>query len=187
MSIREFLSSLSDKELEAAAAGGQLCECGCGKIVTPDKKGRYRRFVNGHQMRGECHYNYNGGRWVNSDGYVMVRCPEHPRAIKGYVKEHILVLEKAFRRPILATERIHHIDGNRSNNHVGNLILFKNHSMHNSYEARLRAFKATGHWDWKLCLFCHQYDAPTNMVGRRQDSSMYHQECRRKYNRGELQ
>jgi len=179
------IEEMTDEELTVLAAGGQFCECGCGAVVMPDKKGRPRRFINGHQNKGCCHYSYNNGRYVNSDGYVMVMCPEHPRAVgKGYVREHMLVMEKALGRQILVTERIHHIDSDKTNNAVGNLLVFKTHSMHNAFEARLRAFKATGNWEWKMCLFCHKYDDPARMAGRSQDSSMYHRNCRLEYEKG---
>jgi hypothetical protein len=29
------------------------CECGCGALITPDDRGRPRRFVNGHNGRGQ--------------------------------------------------------------------------------------------------------------------------------------
>lgn len=113
-------------------------------------------------------------------GYTAVLMPEHPRAQKsGYVYEHILVLEKTLGRSILPGETAHHIDGNRSNNDPGNLMLFKTPAMHTRFHGRLRAFEASGHWDWRLCQYCHQYDDPINLFIRW--NAAYHNACRAKY------
>ena len=101
----------------------------------------------------------------NGFGYALIKKEGHPRANHlGYVLEHILVLEKALGRPILPTEATHHIDGNRANNSPGNLILFKTKGMHAAFHGRLRAFETCGHYDWIRCCFCHQYDAPANLI-----------------------
>lgn len=64
-------------------------------------------------------------------GYFWVYKPEHPYHLnKGYVYEHRLVMENKLKRYLLPGERVHHIDGNRLNNHPNNLRLFSNHSVH---------------------------------------------------------
>lgn len=41
----------------------KLCECGCGcKIISPDSRGRERRFVHGHNQRGRT------WTWEDDDG-----------------------------------------------------------------------------------------------------------------------
>mgnify|MGYP001563256669 CR=1 FL=1 len=55
-------------------------------------------------------------------GYVWVFCPEHPRARKGYVKRSRLVLEHKLGRQLATNERIHHRDGNKTNDKQENLI-----------------------------------------------------------------
>lgn len=85
-----------------------------------------------------------GGRSIQQ-GYIYILAPDHPRANgKGYVPEHILVLEKSLGRSILPTEDCHHIDGNPVNNAIGNLMVFKTHGMHSAFHARQRAFEASG-------------------------------------------
>ena len=59
-----------------------------------------------------------------SYGYVMVRCPSHPRAQNGYVPEHRLVMEAHLGRYLLPTETIHHKNGIRSDNRLENLELW---------------------------------------------------------------
>lgn len=77
---------------------------------------------------GASHGRWKGGRWVTDGGYVMVQmdrsdplvamCPKN-----GYVLEHRLVMARKIGRPLLPTETVHHIDGNRQNNHPSNVQL----------------------------------------------------------------
>lgn len=41
----------------------------------------------------------------------MVRVPHHPRAHRGYVFEHIVVLEDVLGRHLIRDETVHHING----------------------------------------------------------------------------
>ncbi|MES0334814.1 MAG: HNH endonuclease [Candidatus Magnetobacterium sp. LHC-1] len=70
----------------------------------------------------------------SSDGYIYIYIPEgHPNARSGnYVLEHILVMEKNIGRFIDTKngECIHHLDGDKTNNKIDNLILCKNSSTH---------------------------------------------------------
>ena len=127
------------------------CECGCGGFAPLAtytnkrkgyKKGEPVRFISGHNGRGELSGHWRGGRGVTPLGYVRIWKPDHPRAdSKGYIFEHILVLEKALGRAVLPTEATHHIDGNRQNNSPGNLMLFKTRAMHDGFHGRIRTAK----------------------------------------------
>lgn len=82
--------------------------------------------------------NWRGGRRVKRSGYVEVYCPEHPNANKRKcVYEHQLVMEKAIGRYIAPGEVIHHIDGNKSNNDISNLLLLAN-SEHAKLHVKLK-------------------------------------------------
>lgn len=59
-------------------------------------------------------------------GYVSVYAPNHPAARKdGSVVEHRLVVELALGRFLEAHERVHHRNGDRSDNRPENLELWK--------------------------------------------------------------
>lgn len=75
------------------------------------------------------------GGSTSDKGHVLVKVPGHPQAnAHGYVRLHRLVMEAKLGRPLLATEVVHHIDGNKQNNHPDNLMLFDKNSQHLRYE-----------------------------------------------------
>lgn len=152
----------------------QLCGCGCGGVPTPGK-----RFIRWHGRRK----NPVVGRTFHQLGYPLTYMPGHPRAdSKGYVREHILVMEKSLGRPILKSEAIHHIDGDVTNYSIYNLILFQSNVAHKSYHARHRAFAECGHYDWYKCTHCKTYDKRENLYfppGSESDGR--HRECFNKY------
>ena len=58
--------------------------------------------------------------------YIQIKSPNHPlKDARGYVFEHRLVMEKYIGRYLTKNEVVHHIDGNRSNNLIDNLLLLK--------------------------------------------------------------
>lgn len=73
---------------------------------------------------------WRGGRIVTGQGYIRIRKPDHPRAVNGYVLEHILVMENKIGRNIESEEAIHHINGNTQDNRPENLKLFSNNGKH---------------------------------------------------------
>ena len=61
---------------------------------------------------------------VDSRGYILIRCPNHPRAkANGYVYKHHLIAEQKLGRPLKRTEIVHHINGNTMNNDICNLAI----------------------------------------------------------------
>ncbi len=65
-------------------------------------------------------------RCVN--GYKLIYLPEHHLSMNndnwdGYVYEHIIIMEQSIGRSITLDEEVHHLDGDRSNNRISNLIV----------------------------------------------------------------
>lgn len=90
---------------------------------------KYRRSVLCRPCRdkrtGPDHGAWKGGRVVDTNGYVRVYAPDHPRAnMKRYVKEHHIVMERILGRYLLPGENVHHINGNRQDNRPENLELW---------------------------------------------------------------
>ncbi len=62
---------------------------------------------------------------VDDQGYVQVPDPSHPNARKNKrVPEHRLVMSLFLGRPLRANENVHHKNGNRADNSLGNLELW---------------------------------------------------------------
>ena len=81
----------------------------------------------------EKHPNWKGGRTHTVQGYTTIR--ERSRVSK---LEHRLVMEQHIGRKLTKEEVVHHIDGDRKNNQISNLMLFKNNSEHIKHHAKLR-------------------------------------------------
>lgn len=77
---------------------------------------------------GEKHWSWQGGRFVNTAGYVFVKCPPEFSSMSnvcGYVFEHRLVIAKSLERTLGAKEMVHHINGDKKDNRLENLKLVK--------------------------------------------------------------
>lgn len=88
------------------------------------------------------HNTWKGGRIGAGRGYIMIYSPDHPNAVKigntRYVREHRLVMEANIGRYLKPHEVVHHIDGDKSNNEISNLMLFSNQSKHKIFENSLQ-------------------------------------------------
>ena len=74
---------------------------------------------------------WKGGRQVDVDGYILLKCPDHPFANShGYVREHRLVMEAHLGRYLQPFEVVHHKDDNPQNNSIENLELFSTNAEH---------------------------------------------------------
>lgn len=77
------------------------------------------------------------------DGYILVKVVGHPHSEGGYVFQHRLEVEKKIKRYLNQEEKIHHIDENRQNNNIDNLMLFKNQKEHQSFHLKIKQFGIT--------------------------------------------
>lgn len=88
--------------------------------------------------------NWKGGRTVASNGYVLLKRPEHPAAdSRGYVYEHRLVAELMLKRPLRRGEVVHHRNGIKHDNRPQNLEIVTRwqHATEHRSSRRARAFR----------------------------------------------
>lgn len=101
------------------------------------KKGKYTAWNSGkrYSIRETERTEY-----IDTHGYVQVWCGrgEGSRGRKdGYKLKHHLVMEDHLGRSLSPKEIVHHIDGNKFNNDIGNLWLCENTSHHREIHNQL--------------------------------------------------
>ena len=78
--------------------------------------------------------NWNGGRYINKAGYVMILIKSGSTNRKSgwenYRPEHIIVMEKFLGRTLHKKECVHHIDGDKQNNRIDNLVIIDSNEHH---------------------------------------------------------
>ena len=83
-------------------------------------RGKARSFTDAHRLaisRARLDADAKGVS-TKSSGYV-----EYTRGENKGRSEHVITMERRIGRRILPDEVVHHVDGNRSNNHINNLAL----------------------------------------------------------------
>ena len=109
---------------------GKFCSRACRNAAHPNPGRKEPR----PEIRGERNPSWRGGAYIEpGKGYRMVRCPDHLAVMarqNGYVLEHRLKMAESIGRPLSATEVVHHIDGDVTNNDLGNLKLYASHREH---------------------------------------------------------
>lgn len=81
---------------------------------------------------GAGHPEWQGGRIVDKDGYVLLWTPDHPNRRKHtrHMLEHRLVMEQHLGRLLDPSEVVHHKNGNKQDNRIENLELFSSNGEH---------------------------------------------------------
>ena len=100
--------------------------------MSESRKGRFR---------GINHPRWKGGKWKKQSGYIALWKPKHPYANPyGYVYEHRLVVEEKIGRYLKPIERTHHLDGDKTNNRLENLVLCDSQSSHSLLHQEMEKF-----------------------------------------------
>jgi len=118
------------------------CSC-CGEPTWHQKKDLHRvckkcAYIARRTMSGANHPNWKGGRYYHEDGYVLIHVPPdspyRPMGHKtGYILEHRLIIAQHLGRCLLDEEVVHHINGDKQDNQIGNLELLPNDASHLPY------------------------------------------------------
>lgn len=87
--------------------------------------------------RNSCNYNGMNGfghTKQHNKGYIVAYAPKHPNAHRdGYVMLHTIIMERNLGRYLMPNEVVHHVNHDRSDNRLENLLLMDKHdhcSMH---------------------------------------------------------
>lgn len=117
-----------DEKMSQSAIAREL---GCAVLVVGRMLAKYGIASRGKGLPGERNPAWNGGRRVDQDGYVLLHRPNHPNArLNGYIPEHRFVMSEHIGRPLHDDEVVHHRDGDKQNNEIGNLRLYSSNSEH---------------------------------------------------------
>ena len=97
--------------------------------------------IRSESCRGENSGNFKNYRRKTTKGYIALYKPGHPNADKnGLVMEHRFIMSEHIGRPIRDDEAVHHINGNKKDNRLENLLLM-DLGEHSAYHNRKRAEK----------------------------------------------
>ena len=95
-------------------------------------------------ISGENSVRWKGGEYISSDGYKLVKCDgEYTKSGRQvYKRQHVLVMEDHIGRRLKTQqgrngEQVHHIDGDKLNNEIDNLLLCKDTKHHKDVDCQL--------------------------------------------------
>ncbi len=114
---------------------------------------------------------------LTSHGYIFVYFSGG--RLKQGQYEHILIIEKKIGRSLKGQEQVHHINGMKTDNRLGNLILCKNIKEHRRYDKGW--IKKSGRW-YKICKKCNKLLAVNKKffykIPSGRDQGAYQNDCR---------
>jgi len=113
------------------------------RIWPQERRDRFSILCKQIRPKGNNSPAWKDGKSMNN-GRIMVHNPTHPRTCKNYkyVFEHVLVAEKALNKLLPPKAKIHHIDGNSTNNNNDNLVVCQDQAYHMLLHVRQRLIKA---------------------------------------------
>jgi len=89
----------------------------------------------------ELHHGWKGGKTINRAGYIEVKVDTDKK--HKYRLEHRIVVEKFIGRKLTDKEIVHHINLNKKDNRIENLMIFPNDSEHIKFHTKIRQFGYT--------------------------------------------
>lgn len=113
---KQFKPSSRHKNCPKCRGERQKTPCvSCGILSNKN----HRKCINCHNGSGKDSPSWRGGMTYHKKGYVMINTPE-----RGYVFEHILVMEEFLGRLLADGETVHHLNGVKDDNRLENLELW---------------------------------------------------------------
>lgn len=115
--------------------------------------------------------------------YLCEFAPNHPRATKeGYVRTHILMAEKKLGRYLKPEECVHHIDRDKYNNTLDNLMVFKTIADHSAFHKGVEAVCDGDVWYCPNKRIYHKELCPVCNVKYKDVKADMCVDCRSKFN-----
>ena len=95
-----------------------------GKCRSCSRKGRpaWNKGISNVKVSGPNSPNWKGGTYISFDGYRQILVGIG----KKYKREHTIIMEKSLNRLLVKGECVHHVDGQKLNNELENLIVCTN-------------------------------------------------------------
>ena len=139
------LSEETKRKISKALKGIEVSEITRAKR-SKTLKGRKAPWSKPPHYTGAKNPNWKGGKLIDTNGYILIHCPNHPFCDKRkYILEHRLVMEKHLRRYLKPKEIVHHKGikyplgsiENKQDNRIENLKLFENFVKHFAFHKSL--------------------------------------------------
>lgn len=118
-----------------------------------------------------------------NSGYVHVYAPPGIARFNCYVAEHVAICERAMGHSMPKGAEVHHVDGNKANNHPSNLVVCESHAYHLLLHARAKALTACGNPSWRRCLYCKGWDNPACLQFNASNRHYFHKTCNATWHR----
>jgi len=125
------------------------------------------------------------------NGREVVYLPLHPVAMKNnYALVYRIILFEKFGSKLITNKTVvHHVDGNKNNDELTNLVICEDHAYHRLLHQRKNALKNTGDVHSRKCAFCGiwilSHESEVFRTKRKRSQGIYerwvHKKCARDY------